>query len=258
MSFPIVPDKHRLPAMLTAEQMIAFRRAQGGLAGDAPRGVIICLYTGIMPRFGWRYRSRRVKGWRGDLYLIDRTARRVGVLGNIGIGAPAITNAAEELIAWGTKRLILLSLAGGLQPDLAPGSIVVCDRAIRDEGTSYHYLPAARDVRATPELVAAISRTLEQRGLTHVVGATWSTDAPYRETREEAQQFGAEGISAVDMESGGLFAAGTARSVEVASTFVIADSLAGPRWTSPPDMRALHERLKALLDALIEVLHPDR
>jgi uridine phosphorylase len=113
-------------------------------------------------------------------------------------------------------------------------------------------------VRATPELVAAISRTVERRGLTHVVGATWSTDAPYRETREEAQQFGAEGISAVDMESAGLFAVGTARGVEVASTFVIADSLAGPRWTSPPDMRALHERLKALLDALIEVLHPDR
>jgi uridine phosphorylase len=257
MSFPIVPDKHRLSAMLTAEQMIEFRRAHGGLAGDAPRGVVICLYTGIMPRFRWRYRSRRVKGWRGDLYLIDRTARRVGVLGNIGIGAPAIVNAAEELLAWGTKRLIILSLAGGLRSDLAPGTIVVCDRAIRDEGTSYHYLAPARDVRASPELVAAISRTLERRGLARLIGATWSTDAPYRETREEVEQFKGEGVIAVDMESAGLFAAGMARGAEVASAFVIADSLAGPRWTSPPDMRVLHERLKVLLDALIDVLHSD-
>lgn len=257
MSFPIFPDKHKLPPMLTAEQMIAFRRAQGGLGNlQAPDGVVLCLYKGVMKRLAWKYPALRVNGFLGDLYLLKRTGGRVGVLGNFGIGAPALTSLAEEMMAWGAKRLIVLSLAGGLQPDLPPGSIIVCNRAIRDEGTSYHYLPAEKEVTASSTLVAALSQTLTRRGLPHVVGATWSTDAPYRETREEAEHFQAEGVKAVDMESAGLFAVGRVRGVETASVFAIGDSLAGPRWAAPPDMRGLHRRLEVLLDVLIEVLQP--
>lgn len=255
MSFPIYPDKHKLPAMLTAEHMIEFRRQHGGLGGlDAPQSVILCLYKGLMQRFGWRYASRRVRGFLGDLYLVRRTNETVGVLGNFGIGAPALTNMAEEMFAWGAKRCVILSLAGGLQPDLRPGNVLVCDRALRDEGTSYHYLPPARDVSASPELVKALCTALEARGLSPSVGATWSTDAPYRETRQEAEQYRQEGVMAVDMESAGLFAAAQARGAQVASVFVMGDSLAGPRWSAPVDMRALHLRLKSVLDALIGAL----
>jgi uridine phosphorylase len=224
---------------------------------QAPDGVVLCLYKGVMKRFAWKYPSRRVSGFLGDLYLLKRTGGRVGVLGNFGIGAPGLTSLADEMMAWGTKRLIILSLAGGLQSDLTPGSILVCDRAIRDEGTSYHYLPAAKDVLASPTLVSAISQTLTKRGLAHAIGATWSTDAPYRETREEAEYFQSEGVMAVDMESAGLFAAGLVRDLETAAVFVIGDSLASPRWKAPPELRTLHRRLEVLLDALIDVLKPD-
>lgn len=255
MSYPIFPDKHKLDPMLTAEHMIEFRRKQGGL-GDlpAPQGVVLCLYNGVMKRFAWKYPSRRVGGFLGDLYLLKRSRGRVGVLGNFGIGAPGLASLAEELMAWGTKRLVILSLAGGLQPDLAPGSILVCDRALRDEGTSYHYLPAARDVAASPGLVAAISRGLSEHALAHTTGTTWSTDAPYRETRQEAEVYQSEGVKAVDMESAALFAVGQVRGVETASAFVIGDSLASPRWAAPPDMRVLHRQLEVLLDVLVEVL----
>jgi len=255
MSYPVYPDKHKLHPMLTAEHMVEFRRTQGGLRNlQAPDGVVLCLYKGVMKRFAWKYPSRRVRGFLGDLYLLKRTGGRVGVVGNFGIGAPGLTSLAEEMMAWGTKRLIILSLAGGLQSDLAPGSILVCDRAIRDEGTSYHYLPAAKDVKASSTLVLAISQTLTQRGLAHSIGATWSTDAPYRETREEAEFFQGEGVKAVDMESAGLFAVGQVRDLETASAFVIGDSLASPKWSAPPSMRVLHRRLEVLLDALIDVL----
>jgi uridine phosphorylase len=255
MTYPIFPDKHKLEPLLTAEHMIEFRRKQGGL-GDlpAPEGVVLCLYKGVMPRFAWKYPSRRVRSFLGDLYLLKRTGGKVGVVGNFGIGAPALTSLAEELMAWGSKRLVILSLAGGLQPDLSPGSILVCDRAIRDEGTSYHYLPPAREVAASPSLVAAITQALSRRGLAHVTGATWSTDAPYRETRREADFFQSEGVQAVDMESAGLFAAGQVRGLETASVFVIGDSLAGPGWSAPPSMRALHKRLEVVLDVLIRLL----
>ena len=255
MSFPIFPEKLKWSSLLTAEQMIEFRRKHGGL-GDlsAPSSVVLCLYKGVMKRFAWKYPSRRVSGFLGDVYLIKRTHQKVGVLGNFGIGAPALTSIAEEMIAWGTKRMVIMSLAGGLQTDLGPGSIVVCNRAVRDEGTSYHYLPPAKDVEASATLVFAISKTLQRHGLAHSIGATWSTDAPYRETYEEAIQFQNEGIKAVDMESAGLFAAAQVRGIEAASAFVIGDSLSSPRWSAPPDMRALHLRVEILLDVLIDML----
>jgi uridine phosphorylase len=252
MNYPIFPGKHKLTPLLSAESMIEFRRRHGGL-GDlpAPRSAVLCLYKGAMNRFAWKHPSRRVKGFLGDVFLPRRTGGKVAVLGNFGIGAPAITGIADELMAWGTRHLVVLSLAGGLQTDLAPGSIVIADRAIRDEGTSYHYLPPSKDVQGSSQLVSALAGALAQRGLSSRAGAVWSTDAPYRETREEAEFFQKEGVQAVDMESAGLFAAAQVRGCEAASVFVIGDSLAGPRWSAPPDMRLLHLRLKSLLDALI-------
>ncbi len=251
MSFPLFPDKHKLPALLSADDMIAFRRkhALGDVA--APQSAIICLYNGLMRRFAWRHPAQRIKGFLGDVYLLKRTGGKVAVLGNFGIGAPGITSIADEMMAWGVQNIVDLSLAGGLQPGLPAGSIVVCERALRDEGTSYHYLPPSRTVDASAELVQALSKSLKERGLECTRGAVWSTDAPYRETREEAEQFASEGAKAVDMESAGIFAAAERRGRRAASVFVIGDSLAGPRWSAPVDMRLLHQRLKAVLGALI-------
>ncbi len=255
MSFPIHPNKPQLPALLTAAQMIEFRRRQGGLAKiQPPETVILCLYKGVMKHFRLKYRATKVNAFWGDLYLLNKKQGKVAVMGNFGIGSPVVASLADELIAWGTKRLILLSLAGGLQPDLQPGDVVLGERAVRDEGASYHYLPPAKYVEASPTFVAILSAALTQRSIFHKVGATWSTDAPYRESREEAEQFQAEGVQAVDMESGGLFAVGQVRGAETASVFVIGDSLAAPRWAAPPDMRVLHQKLKTVLSVLIEVL----
>ncbi len=253
--FPVYPDKHKLTSLLSADDMIEFRRKHGGL-GDvsAPRSAVICLYKGLMHRFSWRNPSSRVKGFLGDIYLLKRTNGIVAVLGNFGIGAPAITSIADEMMAWGVQHLVILSLAGGLQPDLASGSIVVCDRALRDEGTSHHYLPPSRDVQASSALVLAIREGLKSRGLDSTTGSVWSTDAPYRETRQEVDLFGSEGVKAVDMESAGVFAAAQVRGQQAASVFVIGDSLAGPRWSAPPDMRSLHLRLRELLNALVPTL----
>lgn len=251
MSYPIHPDKPRLPAMLTAEKMIEFRRVQGGLGNvRAPETVILCLYKGLMKYFPLKHSSRRVTGFLGDLHLLKKANGKVGVMGNFGIGSPVVANLAEEMIAWGARRIAILSLAGGLQPNLKPGDVVICDRAIRDEGTSYHYLPPQKYVNASPDLVSSLSSAFEKNDLPHSIGATWSTDAPYRESREEALLYQNEGTLAVDMESAGLFAVGQARGVGTASVFVIGDSLAEPRWSAPPDMGALHQKLKRCFNAL--------
>jgi len=256
MSFPIYPEKHRFQPIVTAEQMVEFRRQQGGLKGlPAPDGVVLCLYNGVIKRLAWRYPARHLTAFQCDLYLLKRTSGRVGVLGNFGMGAPALVALAEQMIAWGTRRLVILSLAGGLQPDLKTGDIVVGNRAIRDEGTSYHYLPPARDVEASPALVASIARVLETRSFSSAKGSIWSTDGAYRETREEADYFRGQGVQAVDMESAGLFALGQVKGVETASILVIGQSLVAARRVAPTEMRALHQRFKLLLKILIEVLN---
>lgn len=255
MSYPIFPDKFKLPAMLTAKLMVDFRIQQGSLKGvQAPETVILCLYKGIMHRFLFKYPSRQVSGFLGDLYLLNKSKGRIGVLGNFGIGAPVAASMAEEMIAWGVKHLVLLSLAGGLQPDLVPGSVVVCNQAVRDEGTSYHYLPPTKLIEADPSLIDRLSKALSQNGLDHKIGGTWSTDAPYRETKEEATQFQKEGILAVDMESAGLFAVGRMHQIRTASVFVIGDSLAAPRWSAPPNMAELHRVLKSVFRVLTMAL----
>jgi uridine phosphorylase len=254
MSYPIYPDKHKLLAMLMAEDMIEFRRTQGGLGNfKAPETVILCLYKGVMKYFSLKYLSKRVSGFLGDLYLLNRTKGKIGVMGNFGIGAPVVANLAEEMIAWGTKQLVILSLAGSLQPNLSPGDIVICNQAIRDEGTSYHYLPAEKYVNASAEFVTSLSVAFKQRNLPHSIGGTWSTDAPYRESQAEALLHRTEGILAVDMESAGLFAVAEVRGVKSTSVFVIGDSLANPQWSAPPDMGILHQKLKLCLRILTEL-----
>ncbi len=255
MGFPIYTDKYQLTPMLSAEQMIEFRRRQGGLAGiQPPQAVILCLYKGVLKHFRLKYRATKVNGFLGDLYVLKQSRGRVAVMGSFGIGSPVVASLADELIAWGVRRLVLLSLAGGLQADLQPGDVILGERAVRDEGASYHYLPPTRYVAAASTLVAELAQACARRGIAQRTGATWSTDAPYRESREEVDQFQSEGVLTVDMESGGLFAVGQVRRVEVASVFVVGDSLAAPRWAAPPDMHRLHQKLKLILDVLIESL----
>ncbi len=254
MSYPIHPNKPQLPAMLTAEKMIEFRRKQGGLRNvEAPQTVILCLYKGLMKYFPLKHSAKRVSGFLGDFYLLNKTKGRIGVMGNFGIGSPVVANLAEEMIAWGSKRIVILSLAGGLQSDLAPGDVVICNRAIRDEGTSYHYLPAEKYVSASSSFASELESAFKKNGLSVSIGSAWSTDAPYRESREEAELYQNEGALAVDMESAGLFAVGQTRGVETASVFVIGDSLAKPRWSAPPDMGALHQQLKKCFKVLTEI-----
>jgi uridine phosphorylase len=138
-----------------------------------------------------------------------------------------------------------------LQSDLKPGDIVVCDRAIRDEGTSHHYLPASKYVQAEPELVSRLANAIETSGRTCSIGSTWTTDAPYRETLEEVQQYQSEGVKTVEMESAGLFAIGQVRGVQTASIVVIMDSLANLKWEVPDRLDRIQSSLEIVYQAAI-------
>lgn len=255
MSFPNVPDKQALKAIVEPAEMLAHRRRGGRLpAIRPPEGAVICLQRGLPERNRWRIRVKRLGRLMGDLYGVSSTGGRVAVLTDFGLGAPIVAAQAEELIALGAKRLVSIALAGGLQPDLPPGSIVVATGAIRDEGTSHHYLPAAREIAADPGLVEALSAALERHGAGFRRGLTWSTDAPYRETREEVAAYAGQGVLVVDMELAALLAVAQVRGVAAGAILVAGDSLAGGRWTPPDRLDAMERSLDLAYRVAIEVI----
>jgi uridine phosphorylase len=161
---------------------------------------------------------------------------------------------AEEFVAMGARRLILITWGGMLQPEMKAGDIVVVDRAIRDEGASYHYLPPAKYIQAYGSLADRLVEAIQELGGTCTRGATWTTDAPYRETIEEIRQYQSEGVKTVEMESAGLFTVGEVRGVSTASVVVGMDNLAELRWRAPERLNEILRSFELVYTATLEVL----
>lgn len=142
------------------------------------------------------------------------------------VGAPFAVLVAEQLIASGCRHIIGYSSAGVVADWLDLPCLVVPDRALRDEGTSYHYLEPGKWVSAHGALSRILARHAERVGLPVHRGATWTTDAPYREIASEIARHRESGVLSVEMESAGLMALAQARDAEVASLLHVTNAQA--------------------------------
>jgi len=129
----------------------------------------------------------------------------VGIVG-CAVGASFAVLIAEELFASGCRFLVSVTSAGQITPVGPTPYFVIIERALRDEGTSYHYLAPSDYSEADPNLVAMAASALRGNGLHAVVGSSWTTDAPFRETVEAIAAARARGILAVEMEAAALYA----------------------------------------------------
>lgn len=241
--------------ILSADDMLAHRRKMGTAPGFPPPEAVILGYQRHLIEYAVRrHPVKKVNGFYGDLYLLKRTGGRVALAGSFGIGAPVTAVLVEDLAAFGARRFVALGLAGGLQPDLRSGDLVVCERAIRDEGMSGHYLPPAPHVEADPEIVRGMGQRLAAHGQAYVTGTSWTTDAPYRERRRDVEQHQRDGVKTVEMEAAALFAVGQALKVSAGAAFAVADTLSGLRWRLESDLRAPHRGLEILFEAALDYL----
>ena len=254
MSFPNYPNKHQLASLLTADELVAYRARLGRMPKVIPEAVLFCLERGLPHRMRWRIPVERAGAMNADVYAVKKTRGKVAVLTSFGGGSPMVVELAEELAAMGTKKMILMTWGGTLQKEIKPGDIVVCNRAIRDEGASHHYLSPAKYVDANESLVRELVLAIQARGAQCTTGTTWTTDAPYRETREEVVQYQAEGVKTVEMESAGLFTVGQLRSIPTASVVIGMDSLAELRWQTPARLDDIMRSLEIVYAAAIDVL----
>jgi uridine phosphorylase len=154
-----------------------------------------------------------------------KVGERHVTLRKLGIGAPAAISVLEEMIALGVRDLLIVGTGGSLQPALPIGSFVVPTGAIREEGTSFHYVPAGAELAPDATLAQALAEAVVAQGGGVTFGPVWTTDAPYRELRSKVAAYGAMGALAVEMEASALFALAQFRGVRLALLLAISDEL---------------------------------
>lgn len=249
MPLPNHPDKHGHPSVTTPEQVLDYR---GTTDLESPPDTVVLTfqratfehavdaYEGApLPHAGASWKFHDLAGAAG-----------VGVVGMLGVGGPATALTIEALVAHGVERILVVGHVGSLQPDVGLGDVIVVDGAIRDEGTSYHYLPASEDVGPAPSVrtrLASVARAADED--LHV-GRTWTTDALYRETAPEIERYREAGVLCVEMEAATVFAVAAHRDVEAGVLFTVSDHVTPEGW----DQRFADtgEHLTRLFDHVVE------
>jgi uridine phosphorylase len=201
---------------------------------DVPEHVVLCFFQDVIANAVQRHGGRVIDHvvseiGRNPIWELAYADRRLAVV-HPGVGAPLAAAFLEELIARGCRAFVACGGAGVLVPDVALGHVVVPTAAIRDEGTSYHYAPAARASHPSAAAVAAIIAALDAHHVPHVTGTTWTTDALYRETREKVGRRVTAGCLTVEMEAAALFAVAAFRGVTFGQLLYAGDDLSGDAW----------------------------
>lgn len=175
------------------------------------------------------------------------------------VGAPLAGGQLEELIARGGRRFVACGAAGVLDRSLQTGHVIVPTSAVRDEGTSYHYMPPGQDARPSPAALASITRVLDRRGIDYVAGMTWTTDAFYRETPNRIASRKRQGCITVEMEAAAYFAVAEFRQVALAQLLYAGDDVSGKEWDSRGYQRNVSARERLLwlaVEACLDIV-PD-
>ena len=159
----------------------------------------------------WLVSSGRAEIWKSwacfhtNMYSFKIDDFRCGIIPRT-IGGPYAVLIAEQMRVSGAQVIIGLTSAGRLSPSMSLPSLVVATGAIRDEGTSYHYLPPAEVVDVPCELANILASELKVLPLPVLSGILWTTDAPYRETESQLSNHAKAGVLAVEMQAASLFA----------------------------------------------------
>ena len=204
--------------------------------------VLFCFDASIYRKLKKKFRGSTFTGLSGELYLMEN---KIALAGKFGIGCPATIAFFEELTACGMKRFVGIGSAGALHGNIQPGDVVICSGAFSDEGTSAHYPGFQFFSKPSPSLVAQLTRWFKERRIPFVKGKAWTIDAPYRETKQKLEYFLNLGADVVEMETSAMFNVARFRKVEIASVFVVGDSISGDKWN--PDFKVTGMKKKSLL-----------
>ena len=212
---PILSNKnYEAPSVFTPENILREARRQKGLgAASVPAVCVLDPDGDIVRHLKQAGRARQERMWacyHSELYFANESGIELGFV-PCAVGASYAVLIAEQLFASGCNLLISVTSSGQLLELRPPPYFVLIDRALRDEGTSYHYLPPAEFSHASAELLGKLTGALGSLRVPIERGAVWTTAAPFRETAETIAAMKARGILAVEMEAAALYAFADAR-----------------------------------------------
>jgi uridine phosphorylase len=226
---PLFEHDHESPPVFLPQNMLEAARVQKGLSLlNIPAGCLLDFDGELLDYLISSGRVNLEPAWpcfHTRLYRWSVDGKEYGIIGGT-VGAPFAVLVAEELFALGCKAVVSISSAGLIAENLEPPFFLLIDKALRDEGTSCHYLPVGRFSNASSPLVEAVAHRLVNAALPIRRGSSWTTDAPFRETEKLIAARRKEGIIAVEMEAAALLAMGTSLKKPVVCLAHITNSMA--------------------------------
>src|SRR5258708_22213675 len=197
------------PSLFTAENLLREARRQKGLArGHVPALCVLDPDGDLLDYLREHHRAQIHATWacyHTTLYTVTEDGWEFGLIGRV-VGAPFAVLVAEELFASGCRLLVSITSAAQLLEVDRPPYVVLIERALRDEGTSYHYLPPAAYSVLSPALREMVLNHWDQHQLPLHAGSSWTTDAPFRETEAMLAWGREQGLLAIEMEAAALYA----------------------------------------------------
>jgi uridine phosphorylase len=215
VDYPLLSNKdYAAPSLFEPGNLLREARRQRGLPEvTVPRLGLLDPDGDIVRHLAATGRGRQHPGWacyHTEMWMVDLDGVEVGVVG-MAVGAPFAVLVAEQLAASGADLVVSITSAGQISPLGRTPCFVLIDRALRDEGTSAHYLPPTRWSRIDDTLRVRLSGAFDSLTQPVRVGSSWTTDAPYRETQDAIAAAEREAIACVEMEAAALYAYAAAR-----------------------------------------------
>ena len=201
---------------------------------NIPERCILCFFSEAIEKIITEYPYKIISYFKSEginypLYELDYKGERITLI-QACVGAPLAAGQIEELTVLGCKKFISCGMCGVLQKEIAVGHLIIPISAVRDEGTSYHYIKPSREITANKQIINVIENTLLEKKIPYIKAKTWTTDAFYRETPKKISQRKEEGCVTVEMETSAYIAVSQYNNVEFGQILCSGDSLAGEEW----------------------------
>lgn len=218
-NLPLLEHALEAPSAFTPEALLEAVRVERNLPREPVPDVCVLEFDGDLT--DWLVQQDLAKPFSSwpcfhtAMYSVDLGNTTCGLVART-IGGPYAVLIAEQLLAAGARLIVGLTSAGRVAPSLPLPCIVVASAAIRDEGTSCHYLPPAERVECPTAIGKSLVAELQRLNFIVREGLVWTTDAPYRETATQLRHWADQGVLAVEMQAASLFAFATARAANIA------------------------------------------
>lgn len=213
-NFLLTKTDYKEPSVFKPENLLREARRQKSIPEcEIPKICLLDPDGDIVTYLKKRGRASVNQCWAGyhtTMYQFELNGQTIGIIG-CAVGASFAVLLAEQMFASGCELLISITSAGTITPPPNNEQFIVIDEALRDEGTSYHYLPPDEPARLDPQLLEKLKPLQSESDVSVGIGKSWTTDAPYRETSSAIKYAKQQQVTAVEMEASALYAFAQAR-----------------------------------------------